>query len=174
MANSRSARKRVRANERKRLRNRSVRSAVRTYVSKARRAILGVDATVPVEERLRAAIRALDRAAEKGIIHRNNAARRKSRLMALANKLARAAAGEEQAVRAEATGGEKGRGRATRARAGAATKSPKSRASGQTGAAATARSKGSSTATRGAAGARTAAARASRRPADAATTEEGR
>jgi small subunit ribosomal protein S20 len=120
VANSRSARKRIRANERKHLRNRAVRSAVRTSITKARRALLGTLSTVDTEDQVLAAVRALDRAAEKGILHRNNAARRKSRLMAMAHRLATAAAaGEGAAARATAAGGEKGRSRATRGKAAA-------------------------------------------------------
>jgi small subunit ribosomal protein S20 len=122
VANSRSARKRIRANERKHVRNRAVRSTVRTKVAKARRELLSADATAGPEE-LRLAISALDRAAEKGILHRKNASRRKSRLMSLAAKLASAggAAGEQAAARAQAVGGEKGR--STRGQ-GAAAKTP--------------------------------------------------
>ena len=80
MANHKSALKRIRSNERKRVRNRMVRSRARTEVKQARAAIETGDL-----ESARAAtidaIRALDKAASKGIIHRNNAARRKSRLM---------------------------------------------------------------------------------------------
>jgi small subunit ribosomal protein S20 len=117
VANSRSARKRIRANERKHVRNRTVRSAVRTRITKARRALLGTEAQVQeTPELVLAAVRELDRAAEKGILHRNNANRRKSRLMAMAHRLladAEGAAGEDQAaVRAAAAGGQKGRGRA--------------------------------------------------------------
>ena len=110
MANSRSARKRIRANERKHVRNRAVRSAVRTKITKARRTLLGIEAA-SAEDRVAAAIRELDRAAEKGILHPNNARRRKSRLMAMANKLKQAAtAGADQAAaRSAAAGGEKGR-----------------------------------------------------------------
>ena len=120
MANSRSARKRIRSNERKHIRNRSVRSSVRTYVGKARQALLTVEPgqTVDVEEQLRAAVRALDRAGEKGILHRNNVNRRKSRLTSMAARLIRAAGeGGERAteVRAAAAGGVKGRGRAASA-----------------------------------------------------------
>lgn len=116
MANSRSARKRIRANERKHIRNRGVRSSVRTYVGKARQSLLALEPgqTVDVEEQLKAAVRALDRAAEKGILHRNNVNRRKSRLTTMAARLIRAAhEGGEQAteVRAAAAGGVKGRGR---------------------------------------------------------------
>jgi small subunit ribosomal protein S20 len=117
VANSRSARKRIRANERKHVRNRTVRSAVRTRITKARRALLGTEVQVQeTPELVLAAVRELDRAAEKGILHRNNANRRKSRLMAMAHRLltaAEGAAGEDQAaVRAAAAGGVKGRGRA--------------------------------------------------------------
>jgi len=123
VANSRSARKRIRANEGKHLRNRAVRSAVRTKITKARRALLGIEAAA-AEQHVAAAIRELDRAAEKGILHRNNAGRRKSRLMAMANKLAQAAtAGADQAAaRAAAAGGEKGRTTKPRKVAGGAAK----------------------------------------------------
>jgi small subunit ribosomal protein S20 len=122
VANSRSARKRIRANQHKFERNRAVRSSVRTKVGKARRALLGVDAELDASAQLLVAISALDRAAEKGVLHANNAARRKSRLMALANKLEAAAAegaGEQSAARAAAVGGQKGR--KTAGRSGAAT-----------------------------------------------------
>ena len=120
MANSRSARKRIRANERKHIRNRGVRSSVRTYVGKARQSLLTLEPgdTVDVEEQLKAAVRALDRAGEKGILHRNNVNRRKSRLTAMAARLIRAASqGGEHAIeiRAAAAGGAKGRGRAATA-----------------------------------------------------------
>jgi small subunit ribosomal protein S20 len=124
VANSRSARKRIRANERKHLRNRGVRSSVRTKVGKARRALVGLDETIDSAAQLAVAVSALDRASEKGILHRKNAARRKSRLMALANRLEIAAAAGEDALaaaRAQALGGEKGRKTAGgRARAAAA------------------------------------------------------
>ena len=126
MANSRSARKRIRANERKHIRNRTVRSAVRTRITKARRALLGTEAG-NTPELVLAAVRELDRAAEKGILHRNNADRRKSRLMSMAHRLLAAAegtAGEDQAaVRAAAAGGEKGRGRRAAGGAKSAAKS---------------------------------------------------
>ena len=82
MANTPSAKKRIRQNEKRRLRNRAVRSAVRGSVKSAREALSGKakDSATLVRE----AIRAIDRAVTKGIIHRNTAARRKS---ALARKL---------------------------------------------------------------------------------------
>jgi small subunit ribosomal protein S20 len=76
-----SAKKQARASVRRTIRNRAVRSEVKTMVVKARRAL----SEGPVAESDRHAIameavRSLDRAAAKGIIHRNNAARRKARL----------------------------------------------------------------------------------------------
>lgn len=83
-----SAKKQARAGVRRSARNRGVRSEVKTLVVKARRSFV----ESPVAEADRAAltveaIRALDRASAKGILHRNNAARRKSRLMAQLVKL---------------------------------------------------------------------------------------
>lgn len=77
MANIKSAIKRNRQNEKRRLRNKSVRSQMRTR-SKAAVATAGEDNS---EETLREAIRSIDRAASKGVIHKNKAARDKSRLM---------------------------------------------------------------------------------------------
>ncbi|NLF51770.1 MAG: 30S ribosomal protein S20 [Leptolinea sp.] len=79
MANIKSAIKRNKQNEKKRLRNRVFRGAARTYIAKADKAI--VDGNPESAEAVKTAISALDKAAEKGVIHRNNAARRKSRLM---------------------------------------------------------------------------------------------
>jgi small subunit ribosomal protein S20 len=86
MPNLKSAKKRVRIEEKRRARNHSIKSAARTYVTKARNAI-GVDASTPeTEEAVREALRQLDKAVSKGVIHRNNAARRKSRLMSRLHK----------------------------------------------------------------------------------------
>src|SRR5438132_14312484 len=86
MANTQSAKKRVRASLRKRDRNRSTRSAVKTLVSRARRPALPEAASLTSEE-VRRAISSLDKAAEKGVLHPNNASRRKSRLMSALAKL---------------------------------------------------------------------------------------
>ena len=85
MANTSSALKRMRQNERRRLRNRGVRSKVRTAVKTARTALgaAASDARATVTD----AIRALDKAVTKGVVHRNTAARKKS---ALARRLAAA------------------------------------------------------------------------------------
>lgn len=78
MPNNPAAEKRMRQEQKRRLHNRSVKSIVKTQVTKARQAIAtGAEA----EASVRAAISKLDRAAKKGVIHPNNAARRKSRLM---------------------------------------------------------------------------------------------
>lgn len=78
MANTGSAKKRIRVNARKRLRNQMYRSRVKTMIKKAEQSIF--DGT-PDEAAVREALRTLDKAAVKGILHKNNAARRKSRLM---------------------------------------------------------------------------------------------
>ncbi len=85
MANSKAALKRVRQAERNRLRNRPYRSACRTFVKKAEAAIRGGDQGEAQAAVIRA-VSMLDRTADKGIIHKNNAARRKSRLMAKFNR----------------------------------------------------------------------------------------
>ncbi|HSB01320.1 MAG TPA: 30S ribosomal protein S20 [Anaerolineales bacterium] len=79
MANIKSQIKRNRQNESRRLRNRNMRGAARTAVSQARAAL---EANEPeTKEAILRALSALDKAAEKGVIHKNNAARRKGRLM---------------------------------------------------------------------------------------------
>lgn len=86
-----SARKQARAGERRAVRNRSVRSAVKTRVSRVRRAL--TEGTENVGELVTTAVSSLDRAASKDVLHRNNAARRKSRLMkAVAATLSKAEA----------------------------------------------------------------------------------
>jgi small subunit ribosomal protein S20 len=84
-----SAKKQARSGARRAVRNRAVRSEVKTKVVKARRTLVGG----PVAESERyaialEAIQSLDRAASKGVLHRNNAARRKSRLAKQLSKLA--------------------------------------------------------------------------------------
>lgn len=88
MPNTKSAEKRVRVAERRRQRNRVFRSASRTYIRKAERLITQGDAEAAAQA-VGDAISTLDRAAIKGIIHKNNAARRKSRLMKKFNALVR-------------------------------------------------------------------------------------
>lgn len=81
MANHRSAIKRIRQTEKRRAYNRVWRSRARTFVKKARVAITkGQDVNAALAATI-AAVRELDKAASKGVIHKRNAARRKSRLM---------------------------------------------------------------------------------------------
>jgi small subunit ribosomal protein S20 len=80
LANTRSAKKRIRQNEKRRERNRPVRARARTQVRIARTAI-GAGKQEQAAAAVKEAIQQLDRAAEAGVIHRKNAARRKSRLM---------------------------------------------------------------------------------------------
>lgn len=91
MANTKSAIKRIRSSEKRRLRNRQFRTQARTYIKKARTQIEAGELE-EAQKSVAQAIRALDKAAEKGIIHRNNAARRKSRLMSQLNQAMQAAA----------------------------------------------------------------------------------
>jgi small subunit ribosomal protein S20 len=85
VANIKSQIKRNRQNNKRRLRNRVDRGAARSAVKDARTAI---DAGIPESKAaLLQAIRLLDKAAEKGVIHRNNAARRKSRLVKAFTKM---------------------------------------------------------------------------------------
>ena len=87
MANTRSAMKQIRSSARKRERNQLFRSRSRTYINKARKLIAEGKIEEAREEAQRAIV-ALDKAAEKGIIHKNKAARCKSRLMKRLNRMA--------------------------------------------------------------------------------------
>jgi small subunit ribosomal protein S20 len=80
LANTRSAKKRIRQSQRRRVHNRVFRMQARTSVKQARTAVASGDG-VASPEAVRSAISQLDKAAAKGVIHRNNAARRKSRLV---------------------------------------------------------------------------------------------
>jgi small subunit ribosomal protein S20 len=79
MANHKSALKRIRQNEKRRIHNRTFRNRARTLVKKARKSI--ETSAENAVEATREAIRDLDKAAARGVIHPRNAARRKSRLM---------------------------------------------------------------------------------------------
>jgi small subunit ribosomal protein S20 len=82
MPNTPSAEKRMRQEIKRRAHNRSVKSLVKTQISKARHAIAASNVDhEAAEAAVRVAVSELDRAAKKGVLHKNNAARRKSRLM---------------------------------------------------------------------------------------------
>lgn len=90
MANIKSQIKRNRQNEHRHVRNKSVKSELKTRIKRADEAAVG--GAEDVAERVRRAAKALDMAAAKGVIHKNQAANRKSKLM---KRVARAAAGTE-------------------------------------------------------------------------------
>ncbi len=83
MANIKSAIKRVKTAAKRTARNRHVKSTVRTAIRGFRASIETVDA----EMKLRAAVREIDKAVSKGVLHRNTGARKKSRLTKQLNKL---------------------------------------------------------------------------------------
>ena len=105
-----SAKKQARAGARRTVRNRAAKSSVKTLIVKARRAM--AESPVAESERQAAAVdavRALDRAAAKRILHPNNAARRKSRLARRLARLTGAAAGAGAAGSAPAGSGKGGK-----------------------------------------------------------------
>ncbi len=86
MANIKSQVKRIRTNERQRLRNQSVKSSVRTAIRRFREAVAAGDKDT-ASAALLAASRKLDKAAGKGVIHHNQAANKKSAMALAVNKL---------------------------------------------------------------------------------------
>ncbi len=123
MANTKSAQKAMRQAVRRARRNQSARSAVRTFVKSAGAAVVDGRDTAP--EIVRQAVRALDKAAQKGIIHRNAAARRKSRLMTRLHQLSLAEPAPE--APAKATAAKKPTAKASTARTATAAKKPVAR-----------------------------------------------
>lgn len=89
MANSPQARKRARQNDKARLHNASLRSMARTYVKKVLAAVQAGDVEA-AKLAFNAAVPVIDRIADKGIIHKNKAARHKSRLNAKVKAIAAA------------------------------------------------------------------------------------
>ena len=79
MANIKSQIKRIRTNEKRRQRNLAVKSELKTLVRKTREAVEAGEKEAAIEA-LRVASRKLDKAVSKGVIHRNQAANRKSKL----------------------------------------------------------------------------------------------
>ena len=86
MANIKSQIKRNKQNEKARVRNKAVKSSLRTSVRKFRQAAEASDVDAATEA-MRAACRQMDRAASKGVIHKNQAANRKSALARRAAQL---------------------------------------------------------------------------------------
>ncbi|HEY3871528.1 MAG TPA: 30S ribosomal protein S20 [Actinocrinis sp.] len=86
MANIKSQIKRIKTNEKARRRNQSIKSSLKTAVRKTREAVESGD-PAKAQEMARAASRQLDKAVSKGVIHRNQAANRKSALAKQVNKM---------------------------------------------------------------------------------------
>ena len=84
MANIKSAKKRILVINKKTLRNKMIRSAVKTAMKK----VLNAENKEAALKVLPAAVKAIDKAASKGVYHKNNASRKKSRLTKFVNKLA--------------------------------------------------------------------------------------
>ncbi len=85
MANTKSAKKRAEKSAAQRIKNKTMRSRLRTAVKKLRAAVASGDQT-KAQELLPLTIKEVDSSAQKGIIHRNTAARTKSRLVAALRK----------------------------------------------------------------------------------------
>ena len=85
MANIKSQIKRIKTNEKARLRNKSVRSSIKTAARKFRDAVAAGDAAV-ISTELRTASKALDIAVAKGVLHKNTAANKKSSMAKAATK----------------------------------------------------------------------------------------
>jgi small subunit ribosomal protein S20 len=83
MANIRSSTKDLRRSARKRIRNQAVRTSLKTYIKKVKTATDAAEAQTAMND----ATKALDKAVQRGIIHKNQAARRKSRAAKAANAL---------------------------------------------------------------------------------------
>lgn len=75
----------IRRNAKRRVRNLAAKSALKTYVKKLRTAATGTE-TTEIKEAANRVNKAMDKAVQRGIIHKNQAARRKSRAMKAANK----------------------------------------------------------------------------------------
>ena len=87
MPNHKSAEKRVRQSEKRRTINRAHRTKVRTYIKKLRAALDGKDEDI--QKVLPETISVIDKSVQKGVLHKNAAARYKSRLTARANQAAK-------------------------------------------------------------------------------------
>ena len=93
---TKSAKKQMRVSEKKQMRNKSVRSLCKTSVTKAEKLIFSGELE-SAKKAVVNAISSLDKAAEKGIIHANNAARRKSRLMKKLNEVQTSSSADDSA-----------------------------------------------------------------------------
>jgi small subunit ribosomal protein S20 len=97
---SKSAQKKVRVSSRRQQRNRSVRSEVKTSITRAEKEIFNGDLEA-ARKAVESAVISLDKASEKGILHANNTARRKSRLLKKLNEAAATASAEPEPIESE-------------------------------------------------------------------------
>ena len=97
---TKSAQKQVRVAERRRVRNKPINSLCKTNITKAEKLIFSGELEA-AQKAVVAAISSLDKAAEKGIIHPNNAARRKSRLMKKLNEAQTSSSSEDSTLKAK-------------------------------------------------------------------------
>ncbi len=95
MTSKKSAQKSAELMQKKAQRNKPIRSSVKTTITKARKLIIQKDLDA-AQEAVKQATVALDKAAQKGVLHPNNAARRKSRLMKQLNKALAASTKREE------------------------------------------------------------------------------
>ena len=86
LANIKSAKKRILVIETKTLRNKTIKSKIKTYIKRVEAAVASGDKTVAAAE-LKAASTEIDKACSKGVYHKNNAARKISRLAGLVNSM---------------------------------------------------------------------------------------
>jgi len=86
MANLKSSKKDIKRNAKNRARNSTTKSALKTFIKKVRTAVTQKDEEA-TQTALASAIKQLDKAAKRGVIHKNQAARRKSRIALAANKV---------------------------------------------------------------------------------------
>lgn len=86
MANIKSAKKRILVNKTKAARNKSIKSSVKTAIKKVEAAVAAQDKAA-ANEALLSATSIIDKAAKKGVYHKNNAARKVSRLSKLVNNM---------------------------------------------------------------------------------------
>ena len=101
MPRSKAAEKAVRSGERRRLRNRAVKSMTKTTLTKAEKALASGDSEA-AQSAIALSIKTLDKAAKKGVIHPNMANRRKSRLTKRLNKVVASKAVKESPAEPEA------------------------------------------------------------------------
>ncbi|MBN8691053.1 MAG: 30S ribosomal protein S20 [Armatimonadetes bacterium] len=86
MANLKSSKKDLRRIAKRTEQNKGIKSALKTYIKKAKQNAKADVSAPTTEEAIVRAVKALDKAAQNGVIHKNQAARRKSRLMSAINK----------------------------------------------------------------------------------------